>query len=479
MSASDKPILVLGGGPAGLAAGLTAARAGRRVIVLEKQDLVGGVSSSLHWNRFILEYGPHTYHIKHDFIDDLVREVYGGPLVPKKRVTRMLLRGRMFDYPLKFWQLLRGLNPFFSLRMLLDFLVNSIRFKLFPRPDDSFRAWGVKRFGYTLYNLCFGRYTERLWGRPADQLSVLLASSKLHKLNLKDVIVKLLGGRGQEQATYWEDFLYPEEGMGIVFEKMADEIIRSGGEIWLESFPVAVRVQDGAVKEVTVERRGEKLSLEVDSVISTIPLPPLGELLRASLPESAYRASQQLQSRSLILVNLVIRMPMVSDAHWVYLLDSAFRFNRFCEQKNLLRERTPPLETMLTFEACCDWDDEMWNLPAAGLVALALQDISRIEKIDASRVSDTLVRRVRDAYPVYDLEFEQNLARLYSGLARISNLYATGRQGLFLNTDMHDTMGMGIRTVEELLAGLPARQWYARVVPPLLGRELPEVEEGE
>jgi len=422
MEQPDKsaPVLVLGGGPAGLAAGLEMARLGKRVIVLEKENIVGGVSSSLHWNRFILEYGPHTYHLKHDRIDEMIQEVYGGELIVKKRITRLLLRGQLFDYPLKFWQLLRGLNPFFSLRMVLDFIFTSIRFKIFPRADDCFRTWGIKRFGFTLYNLCFGQYTERLWGMSADKLSVRLASSKLHKLNLKDILVKLLGRRGQEQATYWEDFLYPEEGMGIIYEKMADEIVKAGSEVWLESQPVD--------------------------------------------PES-YQAALSLRSRSLIVVNLVVRMPMVSDAHWIYLLDPSYHFNRFCEQKNLLAERVPPLETMLTFEICCAPDDEFWNLPDEELVELALADIANIERIDGSRVADSLVRRVRDAYPIYDLEFEDNIAVLFDGLAEISNLYTTGRQGLFLNTDMHDTMELGIKAAQAVRDGISARDWNTLINP--------------
>lgn len=459
------PILVLGGGPAGLAAGLEAVRRGRQVIVIEKDSLVGGVSSSRHWKRFILEYGPHTYHLKHDRIDDLVREVYGGELTTKQRVTRMLIRGRMFDYPLKFWQLLKGLNPFFSARMLLDFLFTSLWFKIFPRPDDSFRTWGVKRFGHTLYQLCFGGYTERLWGVPAERLSVRLASSKLHKLNLKDVIVKLFGGRGQEQATYWEDFLYPEEGMGIVFEKMAAEIVKAGGEVWLESYPVSFRFDGGKIGSVLVNRREKEEEIPVAAVISTIPLPELGSLTRDIIGPESYAASATLRSRSLVLVDLIVRMPTVSDAHWVYLLDDIYRFNRFCEQKNLLRERHPPLETMLTFETCCGFEDAFWKMPDAELVRLALEDISHIERIDGSRVTDTLVRRVKDAYPVYDLEFEENLKKLYRGLSRVDNLYATGRQGLFLNTDMHDTMELGMKTVAELETGLGAREWYDLVSP--------------
>nr|HPJ71467.1 hypothetical protein [bacterium] len=266
------------------------------------------------------------------------------------------------------------------------------------------------------------------------------------------------------QATYWEDFLYPEEGMGIVFEKMAAEIVRLGGEVWLDSRPSAFVFDGSRIASVKIDRAGGPAEVPVSAVVSTIPLPALGLLVRGKVPEDAYRASQALASRSLVLVNLIVRMPMVSEAHWVYLLDPRFRFNRFCEQKNLLLEKKPPLETMLTFEACCGYRDEFWNLPDSALVKLALEDIGRIERIDGSRVTETLVRRVKDAYPVYGVGFEGGLERFFIGAAGIDNLYPTGRQGLFLNTDMHDTMELGLLAVEAIADGVPGRDWYGRIV---------------
>jgi len=147
---SKLPIIILGAGPAGLTAALTLAEGGEKVILLEQKEVVGGISSSRRWKDFILEFGPHTYHVKRDGIDDLIRSSYPGELPDKERITKMLIRGKIFDYPLKFWQLVRGLNPFFSARLLADFLYTTVKFKLFPRPDDSFQTWGIKRFGTSL-----------------------------------------------------------------------------------------------------------------------------------------------------------------------------------------------------------------------------------------------------------------------------------------------------------------------------------------
>ena len=457
---NEFPVIIFGAGPAGLTAARTLSRSGRKVIVLEKRHEVGGISSSRYWNGFIVEFGPHTYHVKNDEIDRMIREQYGGNLPIKKRITNMLIRGKYYDYPLKFWQLLRGLNPFFSILMLADFLFATVKFALFPRPDDSFETWGIKRFGKTLYNLCFGQYSRRVWGIPPSLLSTRLASSKLQKLNLKDILIKLLGGKGQEQATYWNDFIYPEEGMGVVFERMADKIKEEGGDVWLESRPAAISFESNHVVSVRVKRKDGEITIPCAGVISTIPLPLITDLCRPVFSEDEVVAGEELKSRSLVLANIIINTDRISRAHWVYLLDPVFRFNRFCEQKNLLLNRKPEGKTLITFELCCEYNDSLWKATEDELRELALRDIAHIDKIDGRKASACIVKRVKDAYPIYDLAFERNLEILLAALSRIDNLYSTGRQGLFLNTDMHDSMKAGLTAARSVLDGHPAGEWY-------------------
>src|SRR5512141_1985159 len=53
-------VIVIGGGLAGLMAALTAARAGRRTVVLERGEALGGRAQTQEWKGFKLNLGAHA-----------------------------------------------------------------------------------------------------------------------------------------------------------------------------------------------------------------------------------------------------------------------------------------------------------------------------------------------------------------------------------------------------------------------------------
>jgi hypothetical protein len=49
-------------------------------------------------------------------------------------------------------------------------------------------------------------------------------------------------------------------------------------------------------------------------------------------------------------------------------------------------------------------------------------------------------------------------------MSGLENFYPTGRHGLFLNNDMHDTMYMGIETAKYILNGnKSSRGWFKKI----------------
>ena len=95
-----------------------------------------------------------------------------------------------------------------------------------PKKEHSFEEWGVRNLGRTLYDLCFGIYSARVWGLPTSQISSKQAQ-RVAKLNLKNIILRTLGIKA-DPATYFTKYMYPRKGISVLFESMADEVRRAG-----------------------------------------------------------------------------------------------------------------------------------------------------------------------------------------------------------------------------------------------------------
>ena len=125
-------------------------------------------------------------------------------------------------------QVLTGVSPLLSARIIFDYVVATLRSALSPpRKEHSFEEWGVRNLGRTLYDLCFGIYSARVWGLPTSQISSKQAQ-RVAKLNLKNIILRTLGIKA-DPATYFTKYMYPRRGISVLFEGMAAEV-RKGGQ---------------------------------------------------------------------------------------------------------------------------------------------------------------------------------------------------------------------------------------------------------
>src|SRR5436309_6854723 len=211
---------------------------GHKVVVLEKDSAVGGMGKTITVGKYAVDYGPHTFHIRETeesrAIHEAIRPFFGEDPLILTRGTRVLLRGKEYVYPLEMLQVLTGVNPLLSARIVLDYLMATVKSALAPpRKEHSFEEWGVRNLGRTLYDLCFGLYSARVWGLPTSQISSKQAQ-RVAKLNLKNVVLRSLGIKA-DPTTYFTKYMYPRKGISVLFENMAAAVRNAGSCILLES----------------------------------------------------------------------------------------------------------------------------------------------------------------------------------------------------------------------------------------------------
>ncbi|MEO2093757.1 MAG: FAD-dependent oxidoreductase [bacterium] len=445
-------IVVLGAGLAGLAGAHELLVRGHRVTVLEEATRVGGLATSWRMGPYWLDLGPHRIHTQNAELEAHIYEILGGDLVRRERSSRIFLRGRYFDYPLQFSNVIANLGPGLLARALGDYAVARLRERLRPTPDAHFEAWVKKRFGRTLYELFFEAYTTKAWGMPCTEISADWAAQRISQANLWDTILKTLRPpQAGEVRSLVSEFIYPAHGgIGQLARCYAEKIEAAGGEIRLATPMTSIERKGARVRRVHFAAPDGQGSLEPDAMLNTAPLGALARALGPQVPADVQSAARGLEHVAILFVYLEVERPTVSADHWIYLPEKHIRVHRISEFKNFSDTTAPGASTALCCEITCRVGDATWNLSALEAGQIAMTDLERCGLLQAGEARLLDVARAPRAYPVYDLDYRPRLASLRTYIAGIPNLVTTGRQGLFRYNNMDHSIAMGRQAAKRL-----------------------------
>jgi len=439
------------------------------VTVLERDGAVGGMGKTIKLGDYYVDYGPHTFHIRETEesrkIHEAIQPFFGDDPLILTRGTRVLLRGKEYIYPLEMMQVLTGVSPVLSFRIIFDYAIASLKSSIAPpKNEHSFEEWGVRNLGRTLYDLCFGIYSARVWGLPTSQISSKQAQ-RVAKLNLKNIILRTLGIKA-DPATYFTKYMYPRQGISVLFESMAAAVKKNGQTIKLDSPVVRLERDGNRIARVIYRRDGQEQTIDCDGVLSTLPLPMLVDLIQPPLPPTVIAHAKKLRYRSLKLIYIALKRRQLTDYHWVYLLDEHYRVNRLSEQKNVSSEMVPQDRTVLCIELSCWRDEPIWDASDEEIYRIALNDLLKMGYgVSESEVTDYYVTDIPTAYPVYELNFEEHLIPTLEGVHCVSNLMTLGRHGLFLNNSMDDNVLLGMKVADQIAdRGFDSKVWLSEML---------------
>jgi protoporphyrinogen oxidase len=454
----QRRVAVLGGGVAGLSAAWKLAEAGIQVDLYEAAPVLGGMAASIREDGYIWDFGPHRFHSHNPEIIGTVQGLLGDDLRGRKLRTRVNFMDRYFDYPLNAGNLLTNLPKSVAAMSLLDFVKMKVQQRFKPSLDDSFESWVVNRFGRRLYDIYFGPYTRKVWGRDPSLLSASWAAQRVAVVDLWDLLLRMMhlrgGDNGFDHSEFKNDFWYPRNGVGQIAEAMAEQARSHGANLHTGARITAVEHSGNAVTAIRVQTLDGEIVQPCDAVVSSLPLPLLVRLLSPAPPEEVRQAAAALDYRAMIFCFVKINKPSVSEDHWTYFPDERIIFNRTSEMRNFSEESVPAGTTSLTLEITCDIGDEIWNTPEDELYERPVQGLLDSELIEhRDQVTGHFFRRLSHAYPTYDIDFEAKIGHMAYHLADFDNLVNAGRQALFRYVNTDHVMEMGFSAADELLEG--------------------------
>jgi len=455
--------VVVGAGPAGLTAAYELSRLGRRALVFESDDIVGGISRTDEYEGYRYDIGGHRFYTKVGLVQDIWEEILGDELLIRPRLSRIYYDSQFFDYPLKPFRALRSLGLREAVRIAFSFA----RAQIAPsREEKTFEQWVSNRFGRRLFEIFFETYTEKVWGMPCSEISADWAAQRIQDLDLFSMLKQaLFGGGTDEIATLIERFHYPRHGPGQMWERCTELLEESGTPVQLRSRVERIHHDGQSVKSVTVrDADGATRLVEAEHVLSSMPIRELVRALDPAPSEAVLQAAERLRYRDFLTVGLIVDRAELFPDNWIYIHSPDVKLGRIQNFKNWSPEMVPdPEKSSLGLEYFVQEGDELWSADDADLIEIGTRECEMLGLVSRDDVIGGTVIRMPKAYPVYDGEYLEALEVIRSALQRITNLSLIGRNGQHRYNNQDHSMLTGVLAARNIATGAEHDVWDVNV----------------
>lgn len=284
--------------------------AGVDPVIYDRNSYHGGHTASHRTDGFIFDEGPHVSFTSDPGVKQLLAEAIGG--------RHQSIDARISNYYQGHWirhpaiTNLHGLPASLVTAILADFVSRPAG----PELVRNYQDWLVASYGRRFAETFPMQYTRKYHTTEAANLSTEWVGPRLYQAKLEEV---LLGALTPDvpNVHYVQDYRYPSHDGFVAYLGR----FRERAHIVLEH---QVTVIEPRAREV---RFANGVTTGYDHLISAVPLPDLIRLIRGA-PRDVLEAADTLACTTLVLVNLGVARPEVSDASWLYFYDDEFPFSR-------------------------------------------------------------------------------------------------------------------------------------------------------
>ena len=435
----EKPVVVVGAGVTGLVCPHLLAKAGVRVIVVECLDDVGGLARSFRYHdEFVFDCGPHRFDVTNPSIGTYVRDILGSRSTDFPRKSEVFFKGKYYGWPIKPQNLFQ-LPPKIAGKAFLDLTLNGFR----EYPENNFESYILKQYGPTLFQHFFAGYSYKFLGLHPRETHADWAKVGINRAIIDDNaqmqnLFQLLKSTLLQFNKKPQRFLYPRGGMQEAWDEVANRIHQFKGEIHT-NVPAKMEGSDGHIH--TVHIGSEKI--EPSHVVWTGPITQACTQLNIAKPELKYLG--------LLLYNVMVKEDAPRDYQWCYYGAKDLLINRVSTPRYLSPDTVPKGTTGYCCEVTCMVGDERWK-HGENLTDWVIEDLMRVKMLSKrSQVIDVQIERLPHSYPIYHVDYPQQLDIARKGISKFKNLSLAGRTGLFWYNNMDHSIENAMQLAKRLL----------------------------
>jgi len=451
MKTQNVHTIVLGAGPAGLAAGYTLAKAGCAPVVLEKSKVAGGLMRSIQRGGFSVDVGRKELYNRLAKVDALWADLLGNDYRAYPHRGGILYDGHIIDISPAFRGFRRGMPWPMFIGCSWDLV--AARMQSNGKPAKNLEEYFYQKRGRRLTRIVSQGFQEKLSGiKWAD---VVLPESYSDERDasfaatMKGLLTRVLSKR--EVNTFQGVWKHPAKGTGQICSALEQGTVKHGGRFGFDANLTEIDAADGMVTAIRAEIGGETIEYRPQHVISSIPIQFLLKyLLKArfdSLDESLKAPASS--KKTIVLVYLFLNEEPHFPHAWLNVTCQKTRIGRITNYSATNGEMVPKGKSCLCIEFYCNAGDSLLELDNKGFVELALSECTKYKLLDRSCHFDDLVLRLPGADASQNRHnWMSNMRKgLLEVLAPYKNLYYASR------TDLDIATLAGMEAAEAILSG--------------------------
>ncbi len=470
-----KTAIIIGAGPAGLSAAYELIKKSDiKPIIIERDGQVGGISKTVIHNGNRLDIGPHRFFSKIKRVNDLWQEIlplanqttdHEKEFLKINRLTRILFLKKFFDYPINL-----NVNTLKNLgiKRITKIFFSYLKIKLWPIKNESaLEDFFINRFGNELYLTFFKDYTEKIWGISCSQIPRDWGIQRVKNLSISKALIhslkKIFNINQAIETSLIEKFFYPTLGAGQMYEEMAKQITKSGGQIYLNQEIVNLQSKLDQIKAVIMKGKNNLTQeIKADYFLSSMPVQDLINQMKCPILE-VKKIANGLVYRDYIIVGLLFKKMLKTNKtrgrtknniipdNWIYIQEHDIKmgrldiFNNFSEK--MLKDTNL---AWLGAEYFCNKDDKFWKKNDSAIKNFAINELAKINMIDPKDLLDYIVIRVPKAYPAYFGTYNQ-FSKVKKFTDSFKNLFLIGRNGTHHYNNMDHSILSGLTAADNII----------------------------
>ncbi len=446
-------VVILGAGPAGLAAAYGLARQGKTVHVLEKSTAVGGLSRTTTLQGCQFDLGPHIFIKRNPRIIDFWKLIGQGGLFEIQEDSRQYCNGTVY----------RSLADIFfnlPLRERVAIVANLLKRRMWPiRNVASHKDQIVNEYGEKMYALFNEVIQKKYWGMNPSEIEKKRTPTDGKKASVRALAKKTaltglqrFGLARKASEPKGHTFFHHKYGSGQMYENLKAMTEHTENAAFHLGCDV-VRIRHDGKKIQTVEAKdadGTPHSFTAHECISTIPLDRFVRMMEPKPPTEVLEAAGKLFFRNLVMVNLVVKdNPFAGQ--WMQVISddlTAYRITNFCNlSKDMGNRNLHPIAV----EYNCFEKDGIWKKADHDIIGLAKEELARAGLVKESHVVDASVFKAENVYPVYFIGYEKFVTRITDYLSGFGNLQAISRSSIYRYNNMGHAVESGLVAADKLL----------------------------